>query len=242
MGLFDNIKQATSAQETEDRVGGSFKPLESGVYKAKIKQMYAKPAQSGALGVTVEFEVYPEGSDPRKLTETHYVTNKNGENFYVDKNGNQQYLMGFNQVNDLCLGLTGKTLFELNQEGKIEDKNVKIYNYNTKKDEIELLPTFVPLLEKDLALGLIKRRENKREKVGNDYVNSAKDRVFNVTDKVFVLKDNLPFTVKEVKAGLNEPKFVHEWLERWKDQLDDRYEEVAGSAGSTAPVSALNLG
>lgn len=244
MGLFSNIKQATDVKQTEDRVGGSFKPLPSGVYSAVIKQMYAKPAQSGALGVTVEFEVKPQHDNPRKFTETYYVTNKNGENFYTDKAGNKHYLAGFNHVNDLCLGLTQKTMFELEAEGKIEPKNIKVYNYTTKKDEIEQLPTFVSLLEKTVALGLIERRENKNTKVGNEYVATAEERVYNTLDKVFLLKDNQPFTHNEIKAGLDEPKFVQQWLDNWKDKVDDRYKEVEGSSsnGSSQSTSELTLG
>lgn len=244
MGLFSNIKQATDVKQTEDRVGGSFKPLTSGVYSAIIKQMYAKPAQSGAIGVTIEFEVQPQQDKPRKFTETYYVTNKNGENFFTDKAGNKQYLPGFNHVNDLCLGLTQKTMFELEAEGKIEPKNIKVYNYTTKKDEIEQLPTFVPLLEKTVALGLIERRENKTTKSGNEYVATAEERVYNTLDKVFLLKDNQPFTHNELKAGLNEPKFVQQWLDNWKDKVDDRYKEVEGSSsnGSSQSTSELTLG
>lgn len=245
MGLFANIKQAQDVKQTEDRVGGSFKPLPSGVYKAVIKQMYAKPAQSGALGVTIEFEIHPQQGDPRKFTETYYVTNKNGENFYVNKNsGEKHYLAGFNHINDICLGLTQKTMFELEAEGKIELKNIKVYNYTTKKDEIEQLPTFVSLLDKEVGLGLIHKRENKNAKVGNDYVPTAEAREYNAVDKVFLLKGGLPFTHNEVKAGLAEPQFVTQWLDKWKDQVDDQYKEVTGSttSGTTQPASALNLG
>lgn len=245
MGLFANIKQAQDVKQTEDRVGGSYKPLASGVYKAVIKQMYAKPAQSGALGVTIEFEIHPQQGEPRKFTETYYVTNKNGENYYVSKAGDKHYLAGFNHVNDICLGLTQKSMFELEAEGKIEMKNIKVYNYTTKKDEIEQLPTFVSLLEKEVALGLIHKRENKNTKVGNDYVPTAESREYNTLDKVFLLKDGVPFTHNEVKAGLNEPVFVNQWLDKWKDQMDDQYKEVQGSGSSTGtaqPASALTLG
>lgn len=245
MGLFANIKQAQDVKQTEDRVGGSFKPLPSGVYKAVIKQMYAKPSQSGALGVTIEFEIHPQQGEPRKFTETYYVTNKNGENFYVNKNsGEKHYLAGFNHINDICLGLTQKTMFELEAEGKIELKNIKVYNYTTKKDEIEQLPTFVSLLDKEVALGLVHKRENKNTKVGNDYVPTAEAREYNAVDKIFLLKDGNPFTHNEVKAGLAEPQFVTQWLDKWKDQVDDQYKEVTGSttSGTTQPASALNLG
>lgn len=243
MGLFDNVKRATNAQEVQDRVGGGFQPIKSGVYKAAIKQMYAKPSKSGAIGVTIEYEIRPQQGNPRKFTETYYVTNKNGENFYIDKDGQQQYLPGFSHVNDMCLGLTGKTMFELNDEGKLELKNIKVYNFTTKKDEIEQLPTFVPLLDKELALAILERHENKTKQVNGAYVPVNEKRIVNVVEKVLLLKDGVPFTHLEVKAGVNEPKFVTEWLEAWKDKVDDRYEEVAGGASTAAaPTTAMNLG
>lgn len=246
MGLFANIKQAQDVKQTEDRVVGPFKPLPSGIYKAIIKQMYAKPAQSGALGVTIEFEIHPQQGEPRKFTETYYVTNKNGENYYVNKNnGEKHYLAGFNHINDICLGLTQKSIFELETEGKIELKNIKVYNYTTKKDEIEQLPTFVSLLDKEIALGLIYKRENKNTKVGDTYQPTAEVREYNTLDKVFLLKDGVPFTHNEVKAGLNEPVFVNQWLDQWKNQINDQYKEVQGNGSSTnttQPTSALNLG
>lgn len=244
MGLFSNIKQAQDVKQTEDRIGGTFKPLPSGVYKAIIKQMYAKPAQSGAIGVTVEFEVHPSNEKPRKFSETYYVTNKDGHNYYVDKSGEKQYLIGFNHVNDLCLGLTKQSLFELSEAGKIELKNIKVYNFTTKKEEIEQLETFVSLLDKEVALGLIYRRENKNKKVGNEYIPTSEAREYNTLDKVFLLKDGLPFTHNEIKAGLEQPTFVNQWLDSWKDRMDDRYKETdnGSSSNSSSEVSAMTLG
>lgn len=242
MGLFDKVKQQQNdIQESEDRVGGSFKPLSSGIYKAKIKQMYAKPAKSGALGVIVEFEVFPVTGNPRKFTETHYVLNKNGENFYIDKNNQKQYLMGFNIINDLCLTTVQKTLFELEDEGKLEIKNVKVYNYDTKKDEIEQLPVFVPLLEKEVALGILHQRTNKTKLVGSEYVNTPEERNQNIIDKVFALKGDKPFTRKELQAGLNEPVFALEWASSWKDKIDDRYVEVENTSSTTGSTTTSQL-
>lgn len=241
MGLFDNVKRATNAQEVEDRVGGAFQPIKSGIYKAEIKQMYAKPAKSGALGIHIEYELKPLTGSPRKFTEAYYVTNKNGENFYLDKNGNQQYLAGFNHVNDMCLGLTGKTLFELNDEGKLELKNIKVYNYTTQKDEIEQLPTFVPLLGKELALAIVERHENGSKQVGNEWITTSEKRIRNSVEKVFLLKNGIPFTHKELKAGLNEPQFATEWSDVWKDKIDDRYKEVEDNSSTTSSTTTTAL-
>lgn len=244
MGLFSNIKQAQDVKEAEDRVGGGFTPLESNVYKAIIKQAYAKPSQSGALGVHIEFEIHPKDGKARKHTESFYVTNKNGENFYTDKNGDKHPLAGYNHVNDIALGLTGQTLAELEANGKIEPKNVKVYNFTTKKEEIEQLPILIPFLDKEIAVAIVKRRENKTKKVGDTYEPTNEERVYNAVEKVFAIKDGNPFTTKEIKAGLTEPKFVMEWLDYWKDRTDDRYKEVAGASGSSSSstVTSLDIG
>lgn len=245
MGLFSSIKQAPDVKEAEDRVGGGFAPLESNLYKAIIRQAYAKPTPSGSLEVRIEFEIHPKDGNPRKHTESFYITTKNGENFYINKNGDKMPLAGYNHVNDIALGLTGKTLDELDKEGKIEVKNVKVYNFTTQKEEIEQLPVLVPFLEKEVALAIIKRRENKKKKVGDDYEPINEERIYNAVEKVFTLRDGNAFTTKEIKSGLNEPKFVFEWLNHWKGKLDDKFKEVADSSNSStgsSSVSALDIG
>lgn len=242
MSIFGQIKQDANVEQQKDVVAGSgFQPLESNLYKAKIEMAYVKPAQSGALGVTIKFNVSEKGKDkPTPFTQTFYVTKRPtqaqkdagelGDTFYVS-NDKKYNLAGFNHVNDLTNLLLGLSLTEVNTE----DKTVKIYNSAEQKELEEIVPVMTGLIGKDLALAIIKVRTNKSEKQGNTYVPTAEERVFNEVDK-FLTPEG--FTSLEKTHGLSEPEFANKWLDKWKDQTKDQYKEVVGSTSGGSPNPA----
>ena len=78
MGLFSNFTSDTF-EEQKDTLGG-FTLLDSDIYDATLKFVYANRAPSGAVSINIIADI--EGTEYREII---YITNKNGENFYYSK-------------------------------------------------------------------------------------------------------------------------------------------------------------
>lgn len=207
--LFKNMT-SEGLEESEDRLGG-FQTLDSGIYRATIKALYGGQSASGAVSVTLIADI-----DGQEFRETFWVTNRKGENWFINKSsGKKSPLPGFTMVDELCLIATEKPL----SEQEIEEKVINIYNY----DEGRMVPTSVPMfvecLGKEVALGILKQLVNKREKQGDEYVDTPEFREENVVDKVF--HPDLKVTVPEARKG-KEPHFWDAWEKRNKGQVRDR--------------------
>lgn len=132
--MFGNLTN-DGLEEAGDRLGGG-SLFETGVYEGVVKMAYAgKASQSNAQSITVLIDI-----GGREFRETLWVTNRNGENSWQDKTDPKKKhpLPGFTQVDDLCLVTTGQGL----ADQEIEEKVVKIYDFEQKKD----MPTNVPVL------------------------------------------------------------------------------------------------
>src|SRR5690606_30550208 len=100
--------------------------------------------------------------DGTEYRETFWVTNRNQENFYLDKNDKTKKipLPGFTVVDDLCLVTTNKPLSE--QVG--EEKVINVYDPEAKKELPKAVPMLVDLIGKKVYLGIIKELRNKQTK------------------------------------------------------------------------------
>lgn len=240
MSLFGNLSKK-GLEESQDRVGG-FGPVETDYYAAVIKQAYVTTAQSGARAVNFEFTL-PGG---KPLRNTVYVTDKAGKNYFLNKDDNTKKvpLPGFTVVDDICLCTVEKDLAEVD----IEEKVVKIYDYEQKKELPTTVPVLVELLGKTVGLGVLKITENKSKKNegSGEYELIAETREINEIDKVF--HDESGFTVVEVRAGLETPTFRDGWIERNKGKTRDKRKLKDGqtgapsSSGKAAPVAAASGG
>lgn len=227
MSLFGNLSK-NGLEESQDRVGG-FGPIESDYYPSVIKQAYATTAASGAKAVNFEFTM-PAG---KTLRTTIYVTDKQGKNYFLNKDDKTKKvpLPGFTTVDDICLCTVEKELSEMD----VEEKVVKIYDYEQKKEVPTNVPVLTELLGKTVGLGVLKILENKSKKNdAGDYEVIAEEREINEIDKVF--HDETGFTVVEVRAGLEEPTFRAGWIERNKGKTRDKRKIKDGQAG--APTSS----
>lgn len=224
MSLFSNLKN-DGLEESEDRLGG-FAALESDIYTGPIKMAYAGKSDSGARNITVILGL-PGGKEHR---ETVYITNKKGENWYVhkdDKDKKKQALPGFTLIDDLCLVATGKPLAEQDAE----DKMVKVYDAEQKKEVPKSVPVLTDLIGKEVSVAISKVLENKSVKEGNEYVATAETRTTNAIEKVFDTETKM--TVAEARKGDEKGTFWDAWLERNKGQTrDKRTIKDGGSAGS----------
>lgn len=222
MSLFDSLK-SEGLEESQDRLGG-FAPLASAIYTGKIKVAYGGKSSQGATSVTIVVDF-----NGKEYRETLYVTNKKGQNFFLNKDDNSKKvpLPGFTVVDDICLITTGEPL--ANQE--TEDKVIKIYDYDQKKEVPTSVPVLTGLLGKEIKLGIINQLENKTKKEGDEYVAIPEERNINFVDKVFHPELNL--TVAEARNGQEEAKFHDAWAERNNGTVKDKREIKDGAAGAS---------
>ena len=208
-------------EEAQDRLGG-FQPLDSNAYDTKIKAMYAGQADSGARSVTVIADC-----DGRELRETVYITNKKGENFFLNKNDQTKKvpLPGFTLIDHICLITTGKPLAEQTTEEKV----VKVYDRDAGGEVPTSVPMLVDCIGQDITLGVLRQLENKSKKVDGKYVDTAETREINLIDKVFDTKTKM--TVVEAQNKAKEPEFYEAWLDKNKGEIRDRRTIKDGEGG-----------
>lgn len=213
MSLFKSFTTA-GLEETEDRVGG-FSSVEAGLYTATIKMAYHSVAASGANAINFVFDL-----GGREYRETTYITNKKGENFFLNKEDKTKKvpLPGFTVVDDICLCTTEKPLSEQDAQEKV----VKIYDFDAKKELPKSVPVLVDLLGQKVGLGIIKTLENKNVKntTTGEYEPTAETREVNSIDKVFHVPSNL--TMVEVRNEVEEAVFFTGWVERNKGEIRDK--------------------
>lgn len=220
MGLFDNLK-SDGLEESQDRLGG-FRPFETDIYTGKIKAMYATKSSGGAMGIQVIAEF-----DGKEYREELWVTNKKGENFFLNKDDKTKKvpLPGFTVADDICLIACGKPLSAM----ATEERTVKVYDYEAKKELPKGVDMLTEAIGATISLGIVKSLVNKNEKRGDEYVPTAETRDENNIDKVFHPEQKL--TVAEARAG-SEAKFWDSWLERNKGNTRDKRTVKEGAAGA----------
>lgn len=202
--MFGGLSSA-GLEKTADRLGGSG-VLDSGFYTGTVKLAYAITADSGARGVTVVLDL-----NGREFRETFWVTNKKGENFFQDKKdpNKKQPLPGFVSVDELCLLTTGFPL----EEQTVEDKVVKIYDFEQKKELPTNVPVLIDVIGKTVSAGILKQIVDKQEKdSAGVYRNSGKTREENVVDKFF--HDETSRTVNEIRDNIATGVFAAKWTEK----------------------------
>ena len=228
MSMFGNLT-TNDLEESQDYLGG-FSPLETDIYSGIIKMAYAGEAKSGAKSITLLVDF-----SGKEYRDTVYITTKDGNNFFFkkDKDGKptktKVALPSFTVIDDICLITTDKPLAEQD----VEEKVVKVWDAEAKKELPKNVPVLVDLIGKNISLGILKQLENKSEKDSNDkYVPIADTRESNTIDKVFHTESQM--TVAEARNGVQEATFWGSWMERNKGKTRDRRtikEDGAGVSG-----------
>jgi len=219
MSLFGNMTSEGMDVEAEDRLGG-FQIFESDIYNTTIKMAYSITAPSGARAIFFEFDM----GDGKTYRETTYFTSRTGVNYYLTENKKKAPLPGFTLVDDICMFATDTPLAGQNTEEKV----VKVYDADSKKEVPKSVPVLVDLLGKQVSIGVVRNLENKNEKVGNEYVPTAETRETNNIEKAFHTDTKL--TIVEAKAGKTVGEFWDKWLEKNKGQTRDRRKHKGGPA------------
>ena len=237
MSLFASIQNANIQTKEEDVLGGS-RTVPSNVYPAGIKLAYLDAAASGAICVVFDFAMLVNGKE-RNHKETIYISNKNKEFTYKDKqSGEDKPLPGFVTVDSICKAVTGKSITELSTE----KKTIKVYDYDQKAEVPQEKEVLMDLIRGKLELGIIETIVDKNVKTDNGYVPSGETREQNERSKVFN-EDGL--TQLEKESGATEAKFKAAWVEQYAGKKINKAKgAVAGAkvGGVSKPTSGPLFG
>jgi len=230
MSLFGNLK-SDGLEESTDRLGG-FQAWETGIYTGPIKVAYAGQSASGARYVTLIVD-----HDGKEYHETIYITNKAGENWFLNKETKKKVpLPGFTIIDDTCLVTTGAALSD--QES--EEKMVKVYDVDAKKELPKSVPVLTGLTGKIVSLAILKTLENKSVKDTNGvYNDTAETRFSNNIDKVFHTETKM--TVAEARNGAESGTFWEAWDKKNKGVDRDKRTIKDGSAGVAGKPGAARI-
>lgn len=222
MSLLSGLSTDSTIADEKDSVGGS-RVRVSGLYDMNIALAYLSKSTNGALALNLTLK-----DDDGEVRQQLWITNRKGENFYLDKKNDKQYLPGFNMANSLCLLTVGKEIATLDTEEKV----VNVYSFDAKADVPTKVDMIVDLLGKDIVVGLLKQTVDKtvKNEATGEYDPTGETRDENEVDKFFRAEDRM--TSSEIRAQATEAVFATTWETKWKDQV--RNKAKGAKAGSTA--------
>ena len=217
-----NQEDLQGVEEQQDRLGGVY-TLDSGVYDGIIKLAYVLPSaksQSKCVVTVIDYGGI-------EVTQRTWILTGDGKPTY-EKNGKKFMLPGYEQINDLCLMSTGLPL----TEQTVENKTIKVWDANEKKEVEKSMPVITSILGKPITAGILKVVENKQEKVGDDYVDTNEKREINEVDKYFHTASKKTTVEFMKKVDLPEADlFYTKWKEKNTGVTRDNFKAVAGPAG-----------
>ena len=226
MGLFNNLN-TDGVERSEDQLGGSFSLLDSNIYTATIKAAYAGRSSAGAMNITLICNI-----NNTEYTETVYITNRNGEPFFVDKNSQKKkFLPGYNIINSICMLCANKSIKDMDTE----EKTLNIYDREAGKNVPKAVPVLTALSGQIISLGIIKEIRNKVKLENGEYVTVADTREENHIVAVF--DPNTKQTLNERQDG-KEADFYDKWLAKNQGiTVDKRTVKDAPASKSGAATS-----
>jgi len=235
--LFGNLS-TQGAEKVVDRVGGGG-TIGTNIYTGKIKVAYAGKSEGGANSITTLIE-----AGGIELRETHWVTNKKGENTYPDKNdaSKKHLLPGFVTMNDMCLLALDGELMDQDWEEKV----LNLYDFDAKKEVPTNVQVLTALTGKEVTIAVVEQTVDKQKKDTNGvYQNTGETRNENVIEKVLHTDRR---TVVEIQEGMAEPVWAPAWVKKNVGKgPKNRSKGVDGKTGapggrSGAPGAAGNSG
>lgn len=233
MSLLEKLDVGIDVEgQDEDFIpGGSF-ILDTGVYPMTVELAYLGESQGGAMNVVVWLK---ELDGNRTHRETFYVTSgkaKGQSNTFVDKrSGKKRLLPGMEAMNQLAMITTDQPLSAQTPEAK----TVKLWDFEERKELPKEVPVLTKMLQKDVLVCITKRRENKRQNVGGDWIDTNEERVFNEVSKFLYPSGH---SVAEKKAE-GEAEYRDTWASKFgPDYVSDKYAPVDGGAIASASNAA----
>lgn len=202
-------------QESEERVGG-FTLLPSNIHKLRIKQAYLIKSSGGATGVVLDTET----ADGHSHSQTFYVTNKQGQPYYV-KDGKKHMLPSMATINKLCKLLGYKNFGEA-YNARVKKAGV-VFDWESRKEITKELEKLTKLEGKIIAAAIVHRKENKNKKVGKDYKPTNEAREFN---EILAFLDKKTNRTADELEGDKDAKYAADFLSKYEGQIDDRFKPV----------------
>jgi hypothetical protein len=209
----------TGSAVEEDRLPGSNRIVESGVYPMKIDLAYIDTsAATGAVALKVHFKDVSGGFTLREAFWIRSGKAKGHKTTYIGSDGQERDLPGLLQANALCVATMGKPLSQLEAEEKV----VPMWSFETSKEENTKLLVVLPLIGKHVQIGVLKKVRNKRAKGGDGTWGPTGERQeINELDKIFNV-DGL--TAAEKKSGAVKPEFKEKWEAKFGGQVIDEFD------------------
>lgn len=229
------FQQAADVKDSgeQDSLGRGF-TLESGVYEFTIDLAYLMQSQGGATSVNLHLVK----EDGQELRQSIYITNKQGQTFFVDKNTKEKKnLPGFSQISSMVKLVTGKALHELSTE----QKTIKLYDPTVKKELPTVVEVISELSNQKIIAGVLKCTVDKTTKQGNEYVPTGETKEVNEIDKFFRFPDGM--TNSEIAAEATEAAFINAWRDKNAGKVRNKASKAgtAGSPAASSPKPATSL-
>ena len=228
--MFENLQKDSDIADETDRLGGGMP--DSGLYETSIEMAYVEESSGGALGMILSLAL----TDGRNIRNTLWMTSgtkKGKKNFYIDRNGNKQYLPGFTVANSLTQLTIGAELATMVPE----NKQIPVYDFDAKKEVLKDKQVLTALIGQKIAVGVIKETVNKNVKNAEGiYVPTAETRDQLVIDKFF--EHGTGCTTVEKRAGLAKGEFAEKWAAKNTGTVKDKTVQVAGDPGAAQAANA----
>lgn len=219
--LFGNLS-TEGAEKVVDRTGGGG-TIPTGIYTGTIKAAYAGKSTGGANSITTLINV-----NGVELRETHWVTNKAGENTYQDKEDKtkKRLLPGFITVNDMTLLIANGELNDMDFEEKI----LNLYDFDAKREVPTAVQVLTALTGKEVVIAVVEQTVDKQKKdADGNYQNTGETRNENVIEKVLHTDRR---TVVEIRENRDEAAWAATWLPKNEGKARNKAKGADGKTGA----------
>ena len=237
MSILANLTTDSSIANEKDSIGGGSRVIESGIYTFTIQHAYIGKSTGSAISLNLNLKT----EDNKELKQQLWITSgtaKGGKNYYIDKNGDKQYLPGFVMANSLCLLTLGKEISELDTEQKV----ISLYNTEAKAEVPTKVDMLMDLIGKEITAAVFKQivDKNKKNESTGAYEPTGETREENELDKFFRASDKK--TTAEIRAQAEEATFVHTWEKKYAGQTRDKSKGAGGANGTAGAPKAASVG
>ncbi len=236
MSLLSTLKTDDAIQNETDSVG-SGGVLDSGCYESTVAMAYTTKSKGGAVGLVLHLKT----AIGRELRQTLWMSSgdSKGNKNYYERDGERFYLPGFNMAQSLSLLTVGKELKDL----AIEQKVVKVYSSEAKKEVPTQVEVVTELLGQEIIAGVFKQIVNKNalNQSTGKYEATSETREENEIDKFFRASDRM--TTAEIRSQETEAGFYMTWVDKWQGQTRDRTAKTTKNTGNAGmPGATANTG
>ena len=230
MSFFNNSANTANVDEAFGADSTGSKVWDSGVYQAKCKYVVIDVTKAGLPMVKVSIEV--NGTEKVFSLFTH--NNATKDTYYL-KDGQKKTMPGMQELNALCYVVTGKTASELEKEGKVQNKCIKMYDWETQGEVTKELATFVDLCDQPICVAIKKMEKHKTVEQNGKKVPTTETMIINEVDKYLSAKG---FTAKELynkSDAIYATKFKEQNTGKlFKEKLKVTPIEINGESASAA--------